>query len=223
MPLFKGLYGFREEEREMNKVKSPRETRPVQAFDGHVRAFCTDQEQKDALLSFGFEDREIHMQGHGAETFETVLETYRGRTGTLVIAGPLTIFANTRKAIFQLLRLLSKLRIKIADIWQTPFADMMERALHIIGKARFTGDRRKARRCGSKGGIARGVSSWNKRDEIAPRWLIVNMVLGVGAKKSAALSLAMSMKRIADAICGDPQNTGIHKAILDLSDAWGRK
>ncbi len=31
-------------------------------------------------------------------------------------------------------------------------------------------------------------------------------------------SIAISLRRIADAVCGDAQNTGIHKAILDISD-----
>lgn len=31
-------------------------------------------------------------------------------------------------------------------------------------------------------------------------------------------SIAVSLRRIADAVCGDPQNTGIHRAIIDIVD-----
>ena len=37
-------------------------------------------------------------------------------------------------------------------------------------------------------------------------------------QEAAALSLAISMKRIADAVCGDDKNSGIAQAIWDISN-----
>ncbi len=31
-------------------------------------------------------------------------------------------------------------------------------------------------------------------------------------------SIACSLRRIADAVTGDPQNTGIHRAVVDIAD-----
>ena len=38
-------------------------------------------------------------------------------------------------------------------------------------------------------------------------------------EREIAHSIAISLKRLADAICGDSQNTGIHLAFLDIANS----
>lgn len=168
-------------------VKSPNANSRAKLLAGHVRAFCTNQAEKQALLDYGFSERDV-FDGGQFETLDALLETYRDRPGTLAIAADdMRLLGAKRADLFATLRRLEKLKIQIVDIAGRSFSVMVEYTIQVISKARFMGDRRKARRCGSKGGIARGISAWNKRDEIAPRWLLCNMVAALGARKTAEL------------------------------------
>lgn len=170
----------------MARVNSPSGTQTEQVV---TVGFCTDRDQEARLKAAGIEM--IWMLGRGLEELRWALSYLRGRTARMVIACDLTIFGQSKKQLLGTLRDCEMKGVKeivdIAHPEDQTFAQRLKRAFDYIAKARFLNDPRKAKRCGAKGGEAKGAAAWLARNEIAPRWLIENMVAALGAVKTALL------------------------------------
>jgi len=149
--------------------------------------FCTDKDQESRLLASGVPADRIYMLGRGLENLSWAISWLRQRGGILKIATDLRIIGATRRTLMLGLKALEMAKVKIVDVSRAGagLSELIHAALLCISNARFIGDRRKARRVGAKGGEAKGVSAWIARNEIAPRWLIENMVAMFGAVKTA--------------------------------------
>jgi hypothetical protein len=148
---------------------------------------CANGDEEARLQAAGV--KQIYRIGRGLESLHWALDWLRGRGGVLKVAADLRIFGATRADMMAALDDCERQGVMVIDIAHpddTTLAQRIKRALIAISSARFIGDRRKARREGSKGGKAKGASAWMARNEIAPRWLIENMVRMFGAVKAAA-------------------------------------
>lgn len=167
-----------------NRVKSPNPPADAQLL---TIGLCANREEEARLQAAGV--KQIYLLGRGMESLRWALSWLRGRVGVLKVATDLRIFGATRATMMAALDECERQGVTVIDIAHpedTTFAQRVKRALVAISSARFISDRRKARREGSKGGLAKGASAWITRNEIAPRWLIENMVRMFGAMKTAA-------------------------------------
>ena len=168
----------------MTRVKSPTVPNSPQVL---TIGLCANKDEEAKLQAAGV--KQIYMLGRGLESLHWALDWLRGRGGILKVATDLRIFGATRKDMMEALDDCERKGVTVIDIAHpedVTFAMRVKRALIAISSARFIGDRRKARREGQKGGKAKGASAWLARNEIAPRWLIQNMVAMFGAVKTAA-------------------------------------
>lgn len=149
--------------------------------------FCTDRDSEAELKAAGV-DR-IWMRGRGIEGADWAIDWLRGRPGVLAVADDLRIFGPARKDIFARTAELARKGIILRDVRRPDLNshELEERTLASINAASGVGNRRTARRRGAKGGVAKGVSAWRVRNDIAPEWLLHNMVAELGAKRTAAL------------------------------------
>lgn len=147
--------------------------------------FCVDREGEAALSAAGVEL--IWMRGRGSESLEWAIDWLRDRPGVICVADDLRILGPTRKEIFARLAQFVRKGITLQDVRQPGLNshELAERTLASINAASGMGNRRTARRRGAKGGLAKGAAAWIARGEIAPRWLIENMVQMFGAVKTA--------------------------------------
>lgn len=170
----------------MSRVTSPTGTSAVQLL---TVGFCTDKNQESQLRAAGVEL--VWMLGRGMEDLKWALSYLRGRAANLVIACDLRIFGETKKQILNALRDFELRGIKsVVDVSRPEdqtLAQRIKRAFDCIANARFMNDPRKAKRCGAKGGEAKGAAAWLLRNEVAPRWLIENMLGALGVVKTALL------------------------------------
>lgn len=151
--------------------------------------FCVDKAGEAQLIEDGVEPKLIWMRGRQSENIDWAIDYFRDRPGVLKVANDLRVFGPTRKEIFARTADLSRRGIKVEDI-RDPGANLSElehKALIAMNAASGTKNRRQARYRGSKGGTAKGVSAWRARNDIAPEWLVRNMVEQLGAKRTAAL------------------------------------
>jgi len=162
-------------------AKAPRPVRPLTV------GFCTDRNGEAELRAAGIE--RIWMRGRGMESADWAISWLRGRPGVLAVASDLRCFGPTRKEIFARTADLARRGITLRDVRQPGLNahELEERTLASINAASGMGNRRTARRRGAKGGTAKGVAAWVARNEIAPEWLLRNMVAELGAKRTAAL------------------------------------
>ena len=61
------------------------------------------------------------------------------------------------------------------------------------------------------------MSTRAERLGLEPASVLDNDPRGLPLPGEVQHSIAISLKRIADAICGDERNTGIHRAILEIA------
>lgn len=154
------------------------------------RGLAANLEERDILLERGLEEREVYTNGQGAESFEECLWSFRDRPGELWLVSDLRIFGNSRVAILAVTKDLHERGITLKRIMPvgeiTNPSELIEQALKAISGNRFK-YHMQAQRTGKKGGTAKGVSAWRERNDIAPEWLVRNMVAELGAKQTAAL------------------------------------
>lgn len=139
------------------------------------RGFCRTKDQEAALKAYGLEPRHIFMADRGAESLHFCLESFRDRGGVLVLAGDLRILAGTKRQVAEAMATLEKLNIKVTDLanpGDTTVAQQVHRANLAISGSRFQGDRKRAKSQGRAGGKANGKFAWDRRDALAPRWLL---------------------------------------------------
>lgn len=144
-----------------------------------VRGFCRSKQQEDVLRAHGLPPRQIFMAGRGAEGLDHCLASFRDRGGVLVLAGDLRVLAGTKRQVAETMAVLEKLNIKVSDLTNpgdTTVAQQVQRAHVLISGSRFHGDRKRAKKMGQAGGRAGGKFAWDKRDSLAPRWLLDRIV-----------------------------------------------
>lgn len=149
--------------------------------------FCIDKAGEAELMADGVDH--IWMRGRQAESLDWAIDFLRGEPGTLKLVNDLRVFGPTRKEIFAYTADLTRRGIKVVDI-RDPGANLSElEHKALIAKSASAGiaNKRQARYRGSKGGTAKGVAAWRERNEVAPDWLLRNMVAEFGAKRTAAL------------------------------------
>lgn len=142
------------------------------------RAFCRNKEHLAAFRAYGLPDKLIWLEGRGAETLDRCMASFRGRPGRLLVAPDLTVFGASRRDIVGVMARAERGRIRVVDIihpQDEAVAEMLQRAANRVCHTRFR-DRRRAKRFGASGGVARGLAQAQKRAEIASDWVIRNIV-----------------------------------------------
>lgn len=156
----------------------PNSNPDVETLMGQIRGFCTSHKAKGVLLQYGLAEKHVYMLGTGAEDLDACTKAFRGRPGSLVLAEDLRAFGPTKKEVSERADALEKADIRIVDILHPEdqsYSALVRRAHNAISNNHL----RKtdlARRQGKRGGLGRGISAWNKRDEVAPKWLIDKIV-----------------------------------------------
>lgn len=143
------------------------------------RGFCRNKEQEADILAHGVPARAIFMADRGAETLEQCIASFRGRSGTLVISHDLRVFGGTKRLVADVMETLEKTGIKVTDLTHPQHTTVIQLVQHAniqISGARLSGDRPRARKQGRAGGRRKGELAWNRRDEMAPRWLLDRIV-----------------------------------------------
>lgn len=144
-----------------------------------IRGFCRNKEQEADILAHGVPARSVFMAARGAESLEGCIGTFRGRPGTLIISHDLRVFGATKRQVAEVMSQLESLGIKVHDLTHpedATTAKMLHRANVAISGARLSGDRTRARKQGRSGGKKKGEYAWNRRDDLAPRWLLDRLV-----------------------------------------------
>lgn len=121
------------------------------------------------LTAAGITDRDIYIDGRGAESLSACLAAFRGRPGELVIAADLRVFGESRKAILDQLAMLERLKITVHDIAnkETSQPLMMDRALSALADyKRWKGSKKVAASSGRRGGRAKGDAAAEARNAI---------------------------------------------------------
>ena len=140
--------------------------------------FATAQEQKMIALAKGVDKNDIHTEGDGAEGWESLLTSYRGKGGKLGLVGGLYILGQNSNDLKARLAELRERKIKPYDLesgeadGQILYQDAMG---SILGSKKFRGDKVHHRKASSKGGHGKGVAMAKKRDGIAAEWLLRNI------------------------------------------------
>ncbi len=143
------------------------------------RGYCRTKQQEAEILASGIPPRGIFMADRGAESLDYCIASFRGRSGILVIAHDLRVLAATKRQVAEVMAKLEKAAIKISDLTHpsdVTVAQQIQRANVAIAGARLCGDRPRAKKMGRVGGKRKGELAWNRRDEIAPKWLIDRIV-----------------------------------------------
>lgn len=143
------------------------------------RGYARTREQVAALKAHGLDARHIYLEGHGAETLEACLDSFRDRPGALLLAHDLRALAPSKRAIAAIMDRLERNGIRVWDITRPDLvtqAALVQCANVAISGARFQGDRPRARRQGRKGGVAKGLAAEGDRCALAPRWLVDRIV-----------------------------------------------
>lgn len=144
-----------------------------------IRGFCRNKAQEDALKADGLTARQIFMADRGAESLDHCIASYRSRPGILILAHDLRALGATKRQVADVMAKLEKAAIKVTDITNpadTTVAQLIQRANVAISGARLGGDQPRAKKQGRAGGKRKGEMAWNKRDDIAPKWLIDRIV-----------------------------------------------
>lgn len=155
-----------------------------------VIGICENKDQEAKLIAHGIDPLRIWMIGRADETIDWALSFFRQAGGIVKVATDLRIFGRTRKALMEMLTRLEALGLQVVDIFHAEdhsFTQRVTRALQAIACQRFEGNHRKARKVGRMGGLAKGASEWDKRAEIAPRWLIDNLIRICGVNEAARI------------------------------------
>lgn len=163
----------------MKRQLIPSSLPDVETLGGQIRGFCTGPKTKAGLRQYGLAEKHIYVLGAGAENLDACLKTFRWRPGCLVLAENIHAFGATKKEVSERADGLEKAGIRIVDLSHPEdqsYAALVSRAHNAISRNHFVGDRQQAKRRGASGGKARGTAMWNKRDDIAPKWLIDKIV-----------------------------------------------
>ena len=140
--------------------------------------FATAKEQKVIALSLGRKAEDIHTEGEGAEGWESLLSSFRGRPGRLGLVGGLYILGQASDPLKARLAELRKRKIKPYDLesGEADGAALYADAISsILGSKKFRGDKKHHRKASSKGGHGKGKAMAKMREGIAADWLLRNI------------------------------------------------
>lgn len=143
-----------------------------------TRGFCLTKDMAAALAGFGLPAKAIYQDGRGAEDLEACLASFRDRRGTLVIAPDLRVFGTSKQAVANVMARLERAGIEVVDAihpQDQTVAEKLQRAFKAISGSRFR-DRRRAKRQGRAGGLARGLAAQDARDGTIPREVVARIV-----------------------------------------------
>jgi len=136
--------------------------------DALVLGFAQTKEQEDFLSSEGVS--RIWLKGRGAEILKEVIRAFRGRAGILAIATDLRALCDKKEPkrpdVVAALAAMEKAKIQVRDYRQpeATHAELQDDAFKAVANARFTTNKRKAKREGAKGGLAKGAASAARRN-----------------------------------------------------------
>lgn len=140
------------------------------------KGFCrslpkrTAAEQEKTLTGYGLTDKDIYVDGRGAESLSACVASFHGRPGELILAADLRVFGESRKAILDVTAMLERLRITVCDIHsnETSLPMMLDEALAALAAySRWNGSKKTAKATGKRGGAAKGKGQEAKRAERA--------------------------------------------------------
>lgn len=140
--------------------------------------YATAGEQRTIALAKGKKAEDIHTQGSGAEGWESLLMSYRGKPGRLGLVSGLYVLAQDKPTLGKVLIELRKRKITPYDL-ETGEEDafkLYDDAMgKIMGSKAFKRDKKHQRRVSKKGGHGKFKKYQEKRDGIAAEWLLQNI------------------------------------------------
>lgn len=128
----------------------------------------TGKEQAQAAARMGHAERDIFIEGRGAENFSACLAAIRG-PGTLGLYGGLRVLGSSRKEVMDKLRIIRERHIRPYNIKTgvCDIADLLDEAIVRINAHRAIGDDRgRPKRMGRRGGQMKGVRAQEHRDSV---------------------------------------------------------
>jgi len=131
------------------------------------------------LKDYGLKDREIYVEGRGAEDFAGLLRSLRPGDDILHIAADLRVFGDSRKEILGKTDQLEMRGLRVLDVRDenAKFSALLDRALGEVSKyARFRGRVGKAKQIGRKGGEGKAVAAKAKRDALMHEEIVRRLV-----------------------------------------------
>lgn len=147
-----------------------RSNSPKLQTDTLVLGYAQNKDEEAFLLSEGVE--RIWLQGRGAECLAEALRAFRGRAGVLAIATDLRTICNSaqpkRPDVVAALASMEKAKITVRDyhVPEATHAELQDAALKAVANARFTTNRRKAKKVGASGGRAKGAAAEVRRNAL---------------------------------------------------------
>lgn len=149
------------------------------------KVYCADtwnasaKEQKAHALAQGFNKDDVHTEGDGAEGWESLLMSYRGKTGGRVgLVGGLAVLGDSSREIKKRLAELREKKIKPYDFDKPDLTgeELYANAMASIwGSRTFKKDRKSHKKISAKGGHGKLKAHQAKRDGIAVDWLLKNI------------------------------------------------
>lgn len=133
-----------------------------------VLGYAQNKDEEAFLLSKGVE--RIWLKGRGAENLAEHRRAFRKRPGVFAIAADLRILCSAaqpkRPDIVAALADLEKAKITVRDyrVPEATHAELQDAAFKAVANARFTTNRRKAKREGAKGGTRKGIEAQARRN-----------------------------------------------------------
>lgn len=129
-------------------------------------ALSTGKEQAQVALRAGKSERDIFIEGNGAENFMACVNAIRG-PGTMGLVGGAYILGQTRPTIMEKLRVLRERKITAYDIKTGTFdsAELLSAAIAKINALRGMGKGPKPAVRGRKGGTIKGVRAQEHRTD----------------------------------------------------------
>lgn len=128
----------------------------------------TAKEQAVTARHMGRPDRDIFIEGRGAETFSACIAAIRG-PGTLGLVGGLRVFGDSRKAMMAKMHILRERHIQPYDLKTGVYdpTDLLDAALASLNSYRRMGtDRRRPKVIGRKGGFKKGIRAAEHRNSL---------------------------------------------------------
>jgi hypothetical protein len=133
-----------------------------------VLGFAQTKDEEAFLLSRGVE--RVWMKGRGAESLAEVMRAFRLRPGVLAVSADLRCLSDKpevkRIDVVAALAWFERAKITVRDCRDpsATHAELLDRAFKSVANARFTKNKRKAKREGAKGGTAKGLAAAARRN-----------------------------------------------------------
>lgn len=127
----------------------------------------TGKEQAQSAMRMGHVERDIFIEGAGAETFMACVAAIRG-PGTIGLVHGLRVLGDSRKSIMAKLRILRERKIRPYNITTgvCDAVDLLDEAIGKINTGRATSRGPKPAVRGRQGGTMKGVRAQEYRDSV---------------------------------------------------------